>query len=78
MSGRPPDWRVNALNKYTGKQGEIGVAWSNPEGHITIVFNPFVVVPVSDEVVISMFPTDKTKWKGKSRSAELGDDEIPF
>jgi len=68
MAGKP-NYRIRALNKHTEAQGELGVAWDNPEGHITIVFNPFVQVPTGKEFVITMFPI--------KRNAN-GQEEIPF
>lgn len=52
----PPDWRVHALNKQSDARGEIGVGWNNPDGSISVVYNPFVVVPVGQEFAIRMFP----------------------
>ncbi len=73
MAGKP-DYRVKALNKNTEEKGELGVAWKNPEGHITIVFNPFVVVPTGKDFVITMFPN--TPFPGSSKQGEQ--EEIPF
>lgn len=45
--GRKPDYRIAALNKVTDeKQARIGAAWVNPDGSISLVFDPFVTVPV--------------------------------
>ena len=66
--GRKPDYRIACLNKTNEESGNIGVAWNNPEGHITIVFNPFVTVPTGKDFVITMFPNSPERDQG----------EIPF
>lgn len=58
MAGRRPDYRLKALNKVTEAKGELGAAWLNPEGHISIVLNPFVMVPNSPDIVLTLFPTE--------------------
>jgi hypothetical protein len=80
-----PHWRISALNKNTNESGEIGVAWNNEKGHISIKFNPFVNVPTGQDFVISMFPIAP---KEENTKIHLGppayarpdnsDDEIPF
>ncbi len=58
MTGKP-DYRIRALNKVTDAQGDIGVAWKNEgEKYISLVFNPFVTVPVGPDYVITMFPIE--------------------
>lgn len=52
---RKPDYRVRALNKRTDERGTLGAAWKNKDGSITVVFDPFAAVPVSKDVIITMF-----------------------
>lgn len=66
--GKKPDYRIACLNKTNEERGNIGAAWDNPEGHITIVFNPFVTVPTGKDFVITMFRNDPKDAQG----------EIPF
>ncbi len=72
-----PDYLINAMNKTMGAKGEIGAAWHNPgKDHITIKFNPFVVVPVGKEFAVALFPV-----KAETRltaAPEKDTDEIPF
>ena len=81
-----PNYLINALNKITGVKGEIGAAWVNPgKDHITIKFNPFVVVPTGKKYAIAMFPVKpETRLTAapeytppEDTSSEL-EDEIPF
>ena len=68
--GNRPDYRIAVLNKEDDRyKGQIGAAWINPDGRISLVFNPFVVVPVGPQYLISLFPEDY--------SAEASED-IPF
>ena len=61
MAGRKPDYRIAAMNKVTDEKGNIGAAWVNPEGTISLVFDPWVVVPRGKEIVITMFPNKDKK-----------------
>lgn len=87
MSGRKPDYKIHALNKITEAKGEIGAAWANPDGTITLVFNAFVAVPVSGDVVITMFknvpkeerqPHKQPLQVVSERYGGSEQDEIPF
>lgn len=53
---RKPDYIIKALNKITEERDKIGAAWVNKDGSITIVFNPFVSVPVGIGFLITAFP----------------------
>ena len=55
---RRPDWTVAV--KIGKASGNVGRAWNNPDGHISIRFNPFVVIPTNDpELQLSLFPIDQ-------------------
>lgn len=59
-AGRKPDYRIAALNKVTDeKNPHIGAGWLNPDGSISIVFNPWVTVPTGKDIVITLFRNDK-------------------
>lgn len=58
MNARKPDFRVAALNKTTDHKGNVGGAWSNPDGSISVVLNSFIVLRQSgnNELLITLFP----------------------
>jgi len=82
MSGCQPDYRIAALDKSTGQQQNVGAAWINPGGRISVQFDPFVVLDFRDKnLVISLFPAGGGKGKKKSKpsAAEPSqDDGGPF
>lgn len=55
FEGRKPDYIIKAMDKVTKEKGEIGVAWMNLNGSISIRFNRFVVVPTGAEYIITAF-----------------------
>lgn len=58
MSNRKPDYRIAALNKRTdAKNGNIGGAWANPDGSISVRFEAFVVLEFGPDLVVTLFPT---------------------
>lgn len=89
---RQPDYTVNCLNKQNEAKGKIGAAWTNEDGSIRIVLDPFVVLPPSHLAVITLFKTgnyQKRETKPRPRTAadslddaEGGgapsDDDVPF
>lgn len=89
-----PDYKIYAQNNNTQlEKGEIGAAWINDDGSITLRFNPYVTVPVGPEYGIRMLANkDKalTSPKGPGtaqrqldidstrKKASLAEDEVPF
>lgn len=59
--GRSPDWELKYFNKETQVSAQVGVAWSNDNGSLTLKLNPCVVLSQSKEAVFTLFP-----WNGKS------------
>lgn len=59
MSSRKPDYRLKFLNKVTEEKGEIGGAWINPDGSITIVLDPKVLIHQTTAEVLTLFPPFK-------------------
>ncbi len=55
---RKPDYKLKAINKSNEKKGEIGAAWINENGIISIVLDPFVAIRGQDDLVITLFPQD--------------------
>jgi hypothetical protein len=68
---RPPDFSLGLLNKSTGKKGQVGVGWQNPDGSINIVLNIKVVLAQNDDEVMRLFPLDKyAKYPPKSNTTQ--------
>ena len=60
MITRKPDYRLKALNKVTGeKSRNVGAAWVNKDGSISIDIEPFVVLQGGNALVLTLFPEDK-------------------
>lgn len=64
--GRQPDYKLSALNKDTEHKGNIGCAWINANGTISIKLNPFVVLSASQNLAITLFPNDDRKPRPKN------------
>ena len=52
---RRPDYIVRGLHKQTNKKGTIGAAWLKEDGSISIAINPFITIPVNEDLVITLF-----------------------
>ena len=50
MSGRQPDYRVRAMNKETDGRTEVGAAWTNEDGSIRVVINPYITLSGDDPI----------------------------
>ncbi len=74
---RRPDFLVSALVKGGEHKGNVGAAWQEDNGQISIKLNPFVVLESMDGLAIRLFPNDG----GKSPlpyAEEVGDaDSVP-
>lgn len=53
---KKPDYLVRGLHKQTNKKGLIGAAWIKDQGRIAIAINPFVAIPINEDLVITLFP----------------------
>lgn len=58
MAGRKQDYRVVAMNKLTDVKGNVGGAWRNDDGTITIILNAFIHLDAKD-LLITLFPEKK-------------------
>jgi hypothetical protein len=58
IAGRKPDYKVMAWRKSDGGKGEIGAGWKNPDGSITLYFNPFAQVPSGPGFSITAWPVE--------------------
>jgi hypothetical protein len=79
MSGRTPDWTLNALNKDTDQKAPVGVAWSNDNGSISIRLNGWVQLAADPNLVLTLFK--KRPWEPKpSDTQQILDpnEDIPF
>jgi hypothetical protein len=60
MNSRTPDFKLKAMDKTTGvKSAKIGAAWTNKDGSISVVLDPFVTVTSSPSVLLTLFPWDE-------------------
>jgi hypothetical protein len=57
---RKPDYWVKAMNKATNEKRKIGAAWTNPDQSISIDIDAFTVLSAHPNLVITMFPIDRS------------------
>jgi hypothetical protein len=55
--GRKADFNVAALNKRTDAKSNVGVAWKNDDGTVSITLNAFVVIEGGKDMLITLFPS---------------------
>ncbi len=65
MSSTLPTHRFKVLDKVTGAKHEVGAGWINADGSISIRLNPCVVIHANPDQVLTLFPCDRPKKKGK-------------
>lgn len=54
---RKPDYRLAAMNKATDeKNHDVGAAWANPDGSISVTLRPFVTLCSDKNLVLTLFP----------------------
>lgn len=61
MAGNKPDFKLHALNKTTQEKNRVGAGWSNPDGSISIRLEAFIVLAPSPDLVLTLFPEDRSK-----------------
>lgn len=66
MTARKPDYWVKAMDKATNEKRKVGAAWSNPDGSISIDIDAFTQINSSPDLVITLFPIDRSYSKGDS------------
>lgn len=89
--GNKPDWRLSGLDKNSEVKGNIGVAWTKPDGSISIKLNPFVMLNgANDGLVLTLFPNNDERWSSTKAAAATAEstadlfaepakkEEIPF
>lgn len=55
---RKPDFDVGCLDKVADIKGNVGGAWANKDGTISIVLNPFVVITGGKDRLLTLFPRE--------------------
>jgi len=55
---RRPDFKLKVKIKKGKTHRDVGVAWANEAGHISIQLLPATVLDWRDDLVITLFPTD--------------------
>lgn len=90
MAGKPPDYNVSAVVRDTAIKGNVGVAWKQDDGRISIKLHAFVVLTAGPDLFISLFPRDdgpredgkpgaRTRPGSRTREKQEDmDDDIPF
>jgi hypothetical protein len=74
---RKPDYKLKALDKFSGrKNNDLGAAWKNEDGSISIVLNPCVQISSNADLVLNLFPRDENfienvKKKKKSKRMKV-------
>lgn len=68
-AGGKPDWTISVLSKSDGRRGDIGAAWNNADGSISIRFNPCVTVTDSPDLVMRLFPYRTREERAAAASA---------
>jgi hypothetical protein len=58
-ASRPPEYILKVMSSDGSINGRIGAGWVNPEGRISIILDPLVVLKQKDNLVISLFVNDK-------------------
>lgn len=57
-----PDYRIGVLNKATDERASnLGAGWLNADGTISVVLNPYVVLPTGKQYVITLFPVESSR-----------------
>jgi hypothetical protein len=54
---RPPDFNLLARDRETGREGQVGVAWINPDGSIGLKLNFNTVIDTTiQDLSLLLFP----------------------
>lgn len=75
---RRPHFRAAALFKsQQGKGGNVGGAWKNDDGTISLILDPFIVLSQTNnkDLLVTLFPISEEDRKKPMRPR---DDDIPF
>lgn len=72
MAARKPDYWVKAMNKGTNEKRKIGAAWANPDKSISIDIDAFTVLHAHPDLVITLFPIDRSSPVDRSYIEDEG------
>lgn len=72
---RSPDFRISGFNKRNNDKGELGAAWKNKDGSITLRISPFIVLPPLADMIITLFPNKP--FKAGQSSVDSKDEVSP-
>lgn len=67
-----PQYRLKAYHKPTGNRGEVGAAWVNDDGSLTLKLNPCVVLTYDSNIVLTLFPVEEPKPFPPKKDNPLG------
>jgi hypothetical protein len=56
---RPPDYVLKFQNKRTGQKGRVGAAWLNPNGNLSLILDPKIVLTSDPDEQLTLFPRDE-------------------
>lgn len=62
---RAPDYYVKAMSKTRNEKSQVGAAWKNPNGSISVKIDPFVILQGGADLLVTLFP---------ARGLESGDE----
>jgi len=74
---RKPDYVLKVLNKETDRKGEVGAAWKNNNGSISVRLNPCVILTSDAAHVYTLFPYSE-KAPGRNPLRGEPEDDLPF
>lgn len=56
MNKGKPHYRVGCLDKSDDRKSNVGAAWINQDGTISVIIDAFVVVHGGKQTLITLFP----------------------
>jgi hypothetical protein len=78
MAGRKPDYIVRSLHKQTNKKGIIGAAWVKEQGRISIAINPFIAIPINEDLILTLFPNTEPATDQDLIEVQEPDNVVPW
>ena len=55
---RRPDYELKAWHKTSNASGEVGAAWNNEDGSLSLVLNPGCMLMFDPEIKLRLFPNE--------------------
>lgn len=60
-TGKRPTHRLKVMDKTNSRKGNAGAGWMNPDGSISIVLDPCIVLNGNDpNIVIRLWPAEQS------------------